>query len=112
MTDSPSRDLAMLADRYWQATLAFHPIFATYLGDRQFDDRLDDYSDAAIDGQRATLAAIAQDVEGVQRDDLGVEDRITRSALLAQIRQDTRRNWTRTWRRGRSILSMARRSWP
>ena len=49
VTDQPSRDLALLAERYWQAALAFEPIYATYVGERQFDDRLDDHSEAAID---------------------------------------------------------------
>ena len=32
MTDRPARDLAVLAERYWQAFLAFEPVYATDLG--------------------------------------------------------------------------------
>lgn len=93
MTDSPSNHLAKLARRYWDATLEFDPIFATYVGDRRFDDRLDDRSDPALDAQGSRLGAIRAEVEAIAADadaaaDLGPEDRITRSALLAQIRRD------------------------
>jgi uncharacterized protein (DUF885 family) len=88
VTSDPSRDLAALAQRYWDATQAFSPIHATYLGDRRFDADLDDRSDVAIQAHGTRLAAIAADVQAVDETGLGREDRITRSALLAQIRGD------------------------
>ena len=80
--------LATLAQRYWDVTLEFSPINATYIGDRRFDDRLGDRSDAAIDGQLARLEAIRSAADAVDQADLAGEDRITRSALIAQIRRD------------------------
>ena len=77
-----------IAARYWDARLAFSPIFATYLGDRRFDDRLDDQSDAAIAAHKARLDGFAAEVAAVDPDALVGEDRITRSALLAQLRND------------------------
>ena len=41
--------LDQLADDYWSAWLERHPTFATQLGDRRFDDRLDDQSADARD---------------------------------------------------------------
>jgi uncharacterized protein (DUF885 family) len=87
MTDQPSLDLARLADRYWQSYLAYEPIYATVVGERQFDDRLDDRSDAAIAARQTTLAALRREVGAVPDVELGIEDRITRSALLAELRQ-------------------------
>jgi len=88
MTDTPSQALADLAARYWDAHLAFHPTLATYLGDRRFDDRLDDRSDAAMDAQRARLAAFTAEADAIDAEALEGEDRITRSALIAQLRVD------------------------
>ncbi len=90
MTD-PSADLANVAARYWDLVLAFSPIYATYLGDRRFDDRLDDGSDDAIADQRARLESIRGEVEAIPARDLQGEDRITRSALLAQISRSVAR---------------------
>ena len=56
MTDEPSARLATLAARYWEATLAFSPNLATYLGDRRFDDRLNDRSEPAIVAHQVRLA--------------------------------------------------------
>ena len=88
MSVAPSEVLATLAQRYWDATLEFSPIYATYIGDRRFDDRLGDRSDTAIDAQAARLDAIRSGADAVDQADLAGEDRITRSALLAQIRRD------------------------
>jgi uncharacterized protein (DUF885 family) len=88
VAEEPSARLATLAARYWEATLAFSPLLATYLGDRRFDDRLDDRSDAAIAGHRSWLAGLAAEIDAEPADALAGEDRITRSALLAQVRRD------------------------
>ncbi|HET9521261.1 MAG TPA: DUF885 domain-containing protein [Candidatus Limnocylindrales bacterium] len=88
MIEEPSARLAALAARYWEGTLAFSPLLATYLGDRRFDDRLDDRSDEAITAHDADLATLTDEIGGVPADALVGEDRITRSALLAQIRRD------------------------
>ena len=57
MTDRPRRDtlpsveLRTIADAFWDGFLAAHPTFATVMGDRRFDDRLDDLSPAARDAE-------------------------------------------------------------
>jgi uncharacterized protein (DUF885 family) len=77
--------LASLAAEYWQACLVAHPVEATIIGDRRFDDRLDDPSPEAavariaeLGGQRAR--ALALPAEGL--DEAG---RLTRDVLLAAI---------------------------
>ncbi|HEU4862732.1 MAG TPA: DUF885 domain-containing protein, partial [Candidatus Limnocylindria bacterium] len=44
-----------LAADYWDAWLGQHPTFATAIGDRRFDDRLEDNSPAARDAWRTQL---------------------------------------------------------
>ena len=41
MTSTTLRDLA---DRYWEARLVASPLFATFIGDHRYDDRVDDIS--------------------------------------------------------------------
>ena len=57
-----------LAADYWQAWLRQHPTFATAIGDRRFDDRLEDNSPAARDAWRSQLDGferrLAQVVDG------------------------------------------------
>lgn len=80
--------LAELADEYWQAYLNFSPVSATSIGDRRFDDRMDDVSPAAIDAQRHRLTALRGLAEGIEPGSLEGTDLVTRSALVAQIASD------------------------
>lgn len=80
--------LAELADEYWQALLAFSPTSATALGDRRFDDRLDDPSPEASDAQRRRLVAFRERAEAIDPRALEGADAVTRSALIAQIASD------------------------
>jgi uncharacterized protein (DUF885 family) len=80
--------LAELADEYWQASLTFSPVAATAIGDRRFDDRMDDVSPEAIDAQRRRLVALRDRVEAVERRGLDGTELVTRSALIAQISSD------------------------
>ncbi len=85
---APSRHLAALAQRYWDATLAYSPTLATYVGDRRFDSRLDDRSDAARDEHRRELTEIREAVAAIPLDALQGEDRISRSSLIEQTIRD------------------------
>ena len=51
-------DLRALADEYWEAKLEASPLFATFLGDHRYDDRVDDLS------AQAEVALADTDPEG------------------------------------------------
>jgi uncharacterized protein (DUF885 family) len=76
--------LDRLADAYWEAFLRRHPTFATAIGDRRFDDRLEDESAAAKDAWRAMLDDFDRDLT-----DVGVGgDPTTRAALADALGVD------------------------
>ena len=52
-----SRDLAKLFDDIWQERLKQNPEYATYLGDKRYDDQLSDLSPRAINDALARHAA-------------------------------------------------------
>ncbi len=54
----PGTHLRALADEYWEAKLEASPLFATFLGDHRFDDRVDDLSAAAEHRLRATWTGL------------------------------------------------------
>ena len=47
--DERRKALASLLDEQWQYTLRTSPLFASYLGDKRWNDRLDDFSQEAVD---------------------------------------------------------------
>ena len=76
--------LDRLADAYWEAFLRRHPTFATALGDRRFDDRIEDNSSEANEAWRALLDGFQLDLA-----DIGDEgDSTTRAALADALRVD------------------------
>ena len=82
-TAASTSTLDQLADDYWNARLERHPTFATSLGDRRFDDRLDDQSADARDAWRSTLDSFEQRL-GASDDG----DPVTRATLREALKTD------------------------
>jgi uncharacterized protein (DUF885 family) len=77
--------LRALADRYWRGFLHANPSFATIIGERSFDDRLEDLSDAARQDERARLRAVAVEALAIDPAELDAADRITRHVLVDEV---------------------------
>ena len=84
--DAPDASTALraLADEYWEARLEASPLFATFLGDHRYDDRVDDVSAAAEQRLRETwtdLRAQATALDGALDD----TDAVTRDLLVHEL---------------------------
>lgn len=77
--------LRELTDRYWEARLEASPLFATFLGDHRWDDRVDDLSEAAEQEHRASWQRFLADAEAVAEDGLDETDRVTRRLLIEEL---------------------------
>jgi uncharacterized protein (DUF885 family) len=86
MAGSAADRLATLASEFWESFVATHPTFATALGDRRFDDRLEDWSPAGIRRRKETLATFARHLEVLPQPELGPGDRVTLAELDAAVR--------------------------
>jgi uncharacterized protein (DUF885 family) len=80
----PSAELRALADEYWEAKLEASPLFATFLGDHRYDDRVDDLSAAAEQRLRATWAGLRDRVRAVDGA-LDDTDQGTRDLLVHEL---------------------------
>ena len=69
--------LDQLADDFWDECLEHHPTFATAIGDRRFDDRLEDESPETLDAWRGRLDAFDRRLAELGED----ADPVTRAAL-------------------------------
>ena len=76
--------LDRLAEDYWSAWLAIHPTFATAIGARGHNDRLEDNSAAARQAWRAQLGAFEERLNELD-DDI---DPVSRAALGEAMRTD------------------------
>ncbi|MEV0295510.1 DUF885 domain-containing protein [Nocardia sp. NPDC050710] len=78
-------ELLRLADRYWDSMLEASPSQATLLGDRRFDDRIEDLSADAEQSLLGRWRELLGAVEALDPDRLDDTDRITRSLLRAEL---------------------------
>jgi uncharacterized protein (DUF885 family) len=80
-------ELLTLADDYWDGVMAAFPSFATLLGDRRFDDRIEDLSAGAEQARRSALAGQLARLDAIDADRLDFADRVTHSLLRGEIGQ-------------------------
>jgi uncharacterized protein (DUF885 family) len=81
-TASEPTALDQLADDYWEGWLRQHPTFATAIGDRRFDDRLEDNSPAGRDAWRSQLDAFERRLAEID------DDSVTAAALRESMVAD------------------------
>jgi uncharacterized protein (DUF885 family) len=84
-------DLARLAQEFWDLLLSRNPINATLLGDRRFDDQIDDLSDESAAAYVAELTKIIGQAEKIDPSSLGSQDVVTRSMLITEARNQVTR---------------------
>jgi uncharacterized protein (DUF885 family) len=77
--------LRELAERYWEARLAASPLFATFLGDHRYDDRVDDLSAEADVALRITWETLRTEALAIDVDGLEETDRVTRRLLIEEL---------------------------
>jgi uncharacterized protein (DUF885 family) len=78
----PASTLRELADRFWDQVVEASPTWATVLGDRRFDDRLDDVAPQALAAVEADRRATATAARAIDPAGLSPRDRVTRQMLI------------------------------
>jgi uncharacterized protein (DUF885 family) len=78
-------ELSTLADGFWEDLLRSSPSFATVLGDRRYDDRLEDRSPEAIRDEIGRYDRIVAAAIAIDPSDLGPTERITRQMLIDEV---------------------------
>jgi uncharacterized protein (DUF885 family) len=75
-------ELVGLADRFWDGFLRANPAFATVIGDRRFDDSLEDRSPEALRVELDRLDFVVGSATAIDPDALSSTERITRQMLI------------------------------
>jgi uncharacterized protein (DUF885 family) len=79
-----SATLRALADEYWDAKLEASPLFATFLGDHRFDDRVDDLTAETEQRLRATWVGLRERAVALDGD-VSTDDEVTRDLLVHEL---------------------------
>ena len=77
-----SETLRALADRFWEQFLASYPSWATVIGDRRFDDRLEDPSQAGVAARLDWLDHVVAGARAIDPAGLTPAERVTRQMLV------------------------------
>jgi uncharacterized protein (DUF885 family) len=101
MPDEPavtpaSAALSAAARRFWDGYLEASPTWATVIGDRRFDDRLNDVTPAAIEREVAFLDGVAEEARAIDESGLTAVERVTRRMLIDEADAAARTLRTRT----------------
>jgi len=84
----PDPKLAKLCDEFWQGYLEANPTRATSLGDKRFDDRLEDITPRGVGRERKRLQGDLDRALAIDERSLSPQDRLTRAALITEIEDD------------------------
>jgi uncharacterized protein (DUF885 family) len=78
-------ELRRIADEYWDSVMEAFPSYATLLGDRRYDDRIEDVSEAGEERLQARWATLLGEVEALDPTGLTERERVTRSLLRTEL---------------------------
>jgi uncharacterized protein (DUF885 family) len=78
-------ELIGLADEYWDGLMAAYPTAATLLGDRRFDDRIEDFSVEAEDRLRSSWSGLLAKLDALDVTQLNADDRVTYGLLRREL---------------------------
>ena len=90
-----SAALAAASQRFWDGYMEKSPTFATILGDRRFDDRLNDVTPAAIEREIRFFDGIVAEGQAIDDSGLTAVERVTRRMLIDEARESARSLRTR-----------------
>jgi uncharacterized protein (DUF885 family) len=85
---SPTQQLHRLFDDYWETQLRESPSYATMVGDKRYNDRLDDLSPEAIARRRRENEDFLHQLEAIDAASLAETDRVSRSVLQYVLRMN------------------------
>lgn len=83
-----SARLASLAVAAWDSQMAAHPVYATSLGDRRFDDRLRPNEPGAAAADEGRLGDLLAAADQIDPEALAVDDQVTLAALRDFLRAE------------------------
>ncbi len=89
--NEPTRQLYALFDSEWEYNLKESPTFASYLGDKRYNDRWGDASLAAIERRNDHTKETLEKLKAIDRTQLSVADQLNYDLFKKDLEQDIER---------------------
>lgn len=78
--------LTQISDAFWQQTLQDSPVWATSIGNRQFDANLPNFSPEAKEKETKTYQTFLDNLHKLKQNQLTTEEQITSDVLLQELK--------------------------
>jgi uncharacterized protein (DUF885 family) len=88
--DLPARRAALdsLIKEHWERNMRTNPEFASQIGDKRFNDRLDDFSQAAIDEDIAAAASFLARFKAIDPSGFDAQEKLNRELMISDLEQE------------------------
>jgi uncharacterized protein (DUF885 family) len=83
-----ARTLSRLFDEIWQDKLSHNPEYATYLGDKRYDDQLSDFSPRAYNDSLARGRVFIQRLSAIDTTGLSHQEQLSAQLMLRSLIED------------------------
>lgn len=95
--DARVANLHKLLDAQWEYNLRNSPEFASILGDKRYNDRLSDFSQAAIDRDNAQTKIFLREFEAVDAAGFPEQERLNRDLMVRNLRESVEGQRFKDW---------------
>jgi uncharacterized protein (DUF885 family) len=95
--DARVANLHKLLDEQWEYNLRNSPEFASILGDKRYNDRLSDFSQAAIDRDNAQTKVFLREFEAVDAAGFPEQERLNRDLMVRNLRESIEGQRFKEW---------------
>src|SRR6185436_14879280 len=95
--DSRREQLKAVLHEHWERHLRQNPLFATLIGDKRYNDKLDDFSEERVLADVESDRGFALRLEAIDTSGFPPEEALNRTLLLRQLRENLETARFREW---------------
>ena len=107
-----SKDLSKLFAEIWEDKLKHSPEFASFLGDKRYNDQLSDYSTQAVNAALSRGRAFIQRLSEIDTTGLPEQERLSAELMLRSLIDDQEGAKFKEWQMPVNLMSMTLPSSP
>ncbi len=89
--------LKQISDTFWHQALQNSPVWATFIGNRQFDANLPDLSPSAIEKETQIYQTLSNKLQKLKYRQLTIEEQITADVLLQELKSNIESAQCKNW---------------
>ncbi len=89
--------LKQISDAFWQQTLQDSPVWATFIGNRQFDENLPDLSPLVIQKETDAYQSLLARLQKLDQSQLAREEQITSDVLFQELKSTVECTQCKNW---------------